>query len=648
MKKGIRFVKAKVLILLLALCVISSQLLPAFAIEIIVPPIPTAGEPDPVVNIGVENLSRSDGTNEAGDLLKFTATITNDGDDSTWYDVFLYISLGEGLDISTAHFITLDGTVVSGSDDPDSDLISVELSDINGYDTEDNISQDVHVVNFYASINKSGDGQSITTSALATGFDGAGDPIDDSDEVIVNVKHADPVCSIEKTWVNNTNTIEGSNVVGDEITYNITMSNSSEIAVWSNVVLTDTIPTYVDFESDAIVYLNGTALSSSEYSYDAATRVLTVQVGDIGGDSFAGTMMVSFTVTIDESAFDPESDTTFYNTATATGDESTVSDTDDGLTVTSKDPTSENAKTVRNVSNIVEGKTVVGDTLEYTITLKNTTLYSVWKDVVVVDPLPEEVDFDQAGGVQINGTSTNNYTYNDHTLSIEVGNIVGGDTVEITFQVVLNTKAYGKTVKNVAYVEDEKIPGPGVETDSYDPNPYAEKVVDNLTSTDGYTRVNDTLKYTITVSNLQQFSNWINVTVYDTIPRNVTFDASTLLLNGNITSYTYNESTRVLEIYLGDLEYIDEQPTYVIEFQATVDSDAYGQDITNTAKVIGDNGDKDIDDGGNEVIDKLQPPIIETSKTTKPDTGDSMYTLLVIILAMSATSFFLVKKRRNQ
>ena len=117
----------------------------------------------------------------------------------------------------------------------------------------------------------------------------------------------------------------------------------------------------------------------------------------------------------------------------------------------------ESAKTSANLSRN-DGTRRVKDLLQYTITAKNAgAIKSLWRDVIVTDQLPEEVDFIN-GSVKIDGVTTGspNVVYNSttHTLTVNLGNIAGGVTKTVTFEAMINDKAYDNpTFKNTAIVD---------------------------------------------------------------------------------------------------------------------------------------------------------------------------------------------------
>lgn len=90
--------------------------------------------------------------------------------------------------------------------------------------------------------------------------------------------------------------------IGDTLTYTLTVKNNKSTAldtVWKNVTLTDTIPNGLIFdEATAAITMNGNPASSSAYTYEESTRLLTVQGGDLASQE---EVVVTFKVTVDRS-----------------------------------------------------------------------------------------------------------------------------------------------------------------------------------------------------------------------------------------------------------------------------------------------------------------------------------------------------------
>ena len=112
-------------------------------------------------------------------------------------------------------------------------------------------------------------------------------------------------------------------------------------------------------------------------------------------------------------------------------------------------------KSSRNLATHLDGKARVGDTIEYTVTVKNEGHpMSMWADTTLTDVMPAGVTF--AGNVYINDVlqvAVDDYTFENNTLTIELGDLPGGTEKVIKFEVTINELAYGTRIINSVLVE---------------------------------------------------------------------------------------------------------------------------------------------------------------------------------------------------
>jgi len=584
---------------LLAFTMLISQGVNAFALDIGAG-IDTGDLPAPNITKAAENLTRTDGTTVVGDTLQYTITIMNDEEFSTWKNVWLYDCIPTGLDFDAAVGVKVNGSAAPYDYNSGNRELSLFLGDIMGQDEDESgtiIEKEIIIVSFQAQVNESAYETTIQNTVSLEGDNGNGEATDDGTYVGSDV----PDPAMEKKATNVTSGAEGTAVVGDVLEYAVTLSNNKINSVWKNVVLTDTIPEGVDFDSSKGVQINGT--ETTDYSYDETTRALTVVIGSIeGGDSVGNgkdTFVVTFQVTVNKSAYN----TIVTNTAVGKGDNGEVDVEDPGTDVGSDVPVPEMEKKATNVTSGAAGTAVVGDVLEYAVTLSNSKTNSEWKNVVLTDTIPQGVDFDSGNGVKINGTATTDYSYDEATrvLTVAIGSIEGGDsagigkdTYVVTFQVTVNESAYNTTVINTAVGKggngEKTVTDDGTEVGSDTPKPAGGKTVKNLTRNSVKGQVGDRVRYTITVSNAQTNSVWPNVYIWDTIPVEVDFDKSVdVTLNGAKVDYTYNANTRMLTVAIGNIEGGKEdgtgKTTQVLVFEAVVNELGYNKNIYNTASI---------------------------------------------------------------
>ena len=138
-----------------------------------------------------------------------------------------------------------------------------------------------------------------------------------------------------------------------------------------------------------------------------------------------------------------------------------------------------------------------------------------WKNVEVVDTIPEHLSF-VSGSVEVNGRSTNDFSYNasSRTLKLIADSVEPGQTKSFSFRVTVDEGAQGLYITNTAVVkspdrEDIQLPDTGVDIDG-------GKTAPSLTKTASKTEVKpgDIFTYTIKVKNgANATADWKNVTV---------------------------------------------------------------------------------------------------------------------------------------
>jgi fimbrial isopeptide formation D2 family protein len=271
-----------------------------------------------------------------------------------------------------------------------------------------------------------------------------------------------------------------------------------------------------------------------------------------------------------------------------------------------------------------DGTTMVGDILEYTITVSNDGDYSTWKQVNMYDNMPEGVEFDATSGVTVNGTlAPHSYNNANRELIVALGDLAGADEdpngvvsekdiVVIKFKAVVNESAAGTVINNIVSLEGENADGEasdgGIVVAGGSINPSMTKVSENVTSgTTGNAAAGDIVKYTITLNNNQKGSTWHNVVLTDVLPAGVDFNsASAVYLNGTEAIYLYDTPSKTLSVTIGDIEGNDEAAgimhTKVVTFEVIVNESALGTTVVNTATGAGDNGQKEASDEGITVL----------------------------------------------
>jgi uncharacterized repeat protein (TIGR01451 family) len=548
-------------------------------------------------------------TAKVGDTLTYTITVGNSDtataklENATMTDtVPEYLGFVHGS-------VQVDGVTAQYSFDSATKKLTVKLGDIEP--------EQVKTVTFAATVNASAYGKSFNNTAVISADNDTDKPIIDDGVTI-----GDGKARLIATKSANKATAK----VGDTLTYTITASNAETATVdLKNVVLRDVLPAYLDF-SYGSVQMDGKA---AQYAYDSDTRLLTVELGNIAPEQVK---TVTFAAVINATAYNK----TFKNTAVLSADNDTdKTATDTGVTIDDGIARMSAAKSVD------KSTAKVGDTLTYTITATNDGSATVnLRNAVMRDVLSEYVSFN-FGSVQVDGYSAR-YSYNNASrqLSVELGDIAPGQTKTVTFAVIVNSSAYGKSFTNTAVLSadndtDKPATDGGVTVDEGTPEGSAgAKTVSRPTA-----KVGDTLTYTITLRNAATATGaWRNVKVSDVIPEYLSFQSGSVEENGRTSANaSYNAGTKTLSLFADS---INPGESVVFTFKATVLDGAQGRYIVNTAVVTSDGReDLQLPDAGVQIdAGDAKPYMTKTASVTEARAGDIYKYTVYVKNGMDATA----------
>ncbi len=271
------------------------------------------------------------------------------------------------------------------------------------------------------------------------------------------------VPSITKQAVNTTRS--DANLIGDEITYTITATNTRMLTTWTDAVIEDQIPAGLDVKPNTMTLQigKGDVKTLPASSYNAASHLLKASIGDLEGGQ---TAVITFKATLNQTAITPDG-CAIANIARAADNEGNTyasdpaSPNDGKQTQPIDDPVGTVTKAVKNMSRPL-GSVYVGDTLQYSIKVQNDKYGSVWTGVRITDVIPEGLTLKTDSFVlhMPNGTqvkvAADAYHANDHTLGVFIGDVFEGEIYELTFDVLVDESAVGKDVGNKAIANGGK------------------------------------------------------------------------------------------------------------------------------------------------------------------------------------------------
>ncbi len=329
---------------------------------------------------------------------------------------------------------------------------------------------------------------------------------------------------------------------GETVSYTLVVRNSGNVAA-TNVVITDPIDTNLE----NIVPANGGVL---------AANTITWTIPSIASNS---EIRLTFTARVKSPI---PNQTKITNQARLTAANAAATVTDDPNTPASDDPTvievtsgPSFANTTKEVTDNNGGQVEPGDTLTYTITVRNTGTAAA-TNVVVRDPI-DTTKINQIIPGQGGTFAGNTITWNA-TTTPALANLPVGASVTLTFTaVVLTTVANGTVIENQAQATSTEIttPEPSDDPRTADDNDSTKvTVVAGPTLADSTKEVRDNnggtpqpgdiLTYTITVRNTGKGAA-INIVVRDPVDVNNlvnitpgqggTFSGGTLNWDGNTT-----------------------------------------------------------------------------------------------------------------
>lgn len=324
------------------------------------------------------------------------------------------------------------------------------------------------------------------------------------------------------------NTVKSANKIqttpGDIVTYTVVVKNTGNVAA-NNVLVTDIVPTGTSF-------ITGTVTIDS-VTQPTASPIAGISLGTVNPSQ---TKTITFKVLVGANAPNP-----LINTATTTYNY-TVEPTKPPVTPPPTITPPVTIPVLKPGLSIVKSSNrkgaVVGDTITYTLTIKNTGQMTD-ENVVITDPLTPDVTF--AGNVKLNGSPI----AGNITTGINIGNLAVGQSAILTFDAV---------VKSVPNNPDKTIVNQSDASYTYRPNPtdplfpgtstsnknivkvYSPQLTVTKTSSAKDVLINIPFNYTIVVANTGDIL-LNNVVVADPLPTgftitNLTIDG--LPLAGNL------------------------------------------------------------------------------------------------------------------
>ncbi|KEI02681.1 beta strand repeat-containing protein [Clostridium botulinum] len=458
-----------------------------------------------------------------GDTINYTITIVNTDTSVTIQDAVLNDTLPSGLNYKT-------GSLSINSTSSSDNLSSINLGNISPNSTT-TIKFTANVIGNPASDSKYVNLATLNYEFLAPDGTTLHNNVSTNNTIYSNSIVITPI--ISKTAISS-NSASNTATIGDTIDYTISINNTSTTNTIQNVILDDLLPTGLTYKAGSLLVND---ISSSD-------NLSSVNLGNISPTS---TTTVKFTVNV---TGNPTNNSKYINSATVnysflTPDNTTINNkvsTINTVYSTSVVITPNITKTAVS-SNLIANIVDVGDTIEYSIIVSNSSKTNSILNSILNDSLPNGLTY-KAGSLSINGISSS-----DNLSSIKLGNINPNTNITIKFSVDVTGNPINNKYINSATLNYEFLTPDGNtlnNTISANNTLYSSSVVIKPTITKVDTSSNaiphvvsidDTVTYNITIHNPSTTKPITNVNLTDTLPTGLTFKTGSVIVNSTPNAF---------------------------------------------------------------------------------------------------------------
>ena len=267
--------------------------------------------------------------------------------------------------------------------------------------------------------------------------------------------------------------------LGDRLRYTVTLENAGPAdSCLMGAVVSDPLPAGLEPMPGTLRLSvdGGESIAVPDAAYDRASRTIAVTVGDLWGGHAA---VLTFECTVGEAALGadaanvahlhgevpsespdarPEDPDPGEPAEPPTGEPEASSPPAEPAPVIPNDPAEGDVSIAKEAENLsrADGTTRVGDTVRYTVTLRNEGAGTGWMDAVIRDDVPLGLE-PLAGTIRLmlpDGTdlAVDDRAYDPATrvLAVACGQLYGGQEVVLSFDALVTGEAVGADIGNVA------------------------------------------------------------------------------------------------------------------------------------------------------------------------------------------------------
>ncbi|MGC3771224.1 isopeptide-forming domain-containing fimbrial protein, partial [Enterococcus faecalis] len=402
--------------------------------------------------------------------------------------------------------------------------------------------------------------------------------------------------------------------LGEEIEYTISFRNTIENGVLNKVVITDQLPKGLTYVKDSLTSVGD---EPKPTSLKEANGTITAEYPSITDTKERS---IRFKVIVNEEAKAGE---TILNKAKVGDTVNPPEEPEVPVVPEAKEGKLTATKTVNNA------KPKLGETIEYTISFRNTIENGVLNKVVITDQLPKGLTYvkDSLTSVGDEPKPTSLKETNG-IITAEYPSITDTKERIIRFKVIVNEEAKaGETILNKAKVDDTVNPPEEPEVPVV-PETNAGKLTATKTVNNAKPKLGETIEYTIIFRNTIENSVLNKVVITDQLPKGLTYVKDSLTSVGDEPQPTSLKETN--GTITAEYPSITDMKERSIRFKVIVNEEAKaGETILNKAKV--DDGINPPEEPEVPVVPEAKEGKLTATKTVnnaKPKLGEAIeYTI---------------------